>query len=289
MTITRSQLHIFLGLLLWFTASTAQAFINNPNYRCGVFDYGVWANAGDIRIQSVQRCIMSTDDVNSSSGNPANYTVIASMTTGDGLFQLSQVGGDGMGQETIPITLRYKWNDDVSTTNEKLNYGVASNTHLGGIKVGSNNCSINGVRVNNARLIILIDEPDLLAAENGVYEGYLTITHTGGLGMGQSKVRNNVKVSLEKSGTAIQIRKLATVNLGSWNGSSAFIDDKEPYCVYSSTGAYRITATSATEGSGGLGTFGIEHSVLSGRKIDYDLFLDDDKNAKNGGLAMSIA
>ncbi len=280
-------LTVGLGLALLFGSSLAQAFINNPNYRSGAFDYGVWANSGDIRIQSPRRCVMSTDGVNNSSGNPTNYTVTATMTTGDGVFQLTQVGGDGIGQEAIPMTLQYQWNDDVTSTTEALGYGVASNPHLGGIKVGSVVCSINGVRVNNGRLVILINEADLLAAENGVYEGYLSITHTGGVGMGQSRTRNNVKVSLQKASTAIQIRKLGTVNLGTWNGNSAFIDDREAYCVYSSTGAYRITASSTTEGSGGAGTFGIEHSVLAGRKIDYDLFLDDDRNAENGGLAIT--
>lgn len=104
---------------------------------------------------------------------------------------------------------------------------------LGGIRIAGTNCSINGVRVNNARLIIQINEADLLAAENGDYEGFLTVTHTGGIAMGQSKTRNNLRISLTKITTIIQIRKLNTVDLGTWDTVAAFMDDRERYCVYS--------------------------------------------------------
>ncbi len=283
----RTSITLCLSLALLMLSSAAQAFINNPNYQNNSWDHGTWSNTGDIRIVGPKRCVMSTDGGNRSSGNPSNYTVTASMTTGDGLFQLTQIGGDGSGQETIPFSLEYEWNDDTSSTNETLGYAAPSNQHLGGIRVGGTNCSINGVRVNNARMIIQINEADLMAAENGDYEGFLTVTHTGGIAMGQSKSRTNLRISLSKITTVIQIRKLGTVDLGTWDGVTAFIDDRERYCVYSSVGPYRITADSVTEGSGGAGTFAIEHVVLAGTKIDYDLYLDDDNNAENGGTLIA--
>ena len=279
---TRTPLILCLSLALFMLSSAAQAYINNPNYRNNSWDYGNWANVGDIRIVGVRRCVMSTDGPNRRTFNPTNYTVTASMTTGDGVFQLTQVGGDGSGQETIPFSLEYDWFDDTSSTNESLGYGVPSNQHLGGIRVNPVSCSINGVRVNNGRMIIQINEADLQAAENGDYEGYLTVTHTGGIAMGQTRTRNNVLISLTVASDMIQIRRVDTVDLGTWDTVSAFMDDNEAYCVYTATGNYRITASSATEGSGGAGTFAIEHTVLAGVKIDFDLFVDDDNNALGG-------
>lgn len=265
----------------------AQAFINNPNYRDNTWNYGTWSNTGDIRIVSRKRCVMSTDGNNRRNGNPSNFTVTTSMSTGDGLYQLTKVGGDGSGQETIPFSMEYEWNDDSSSTNETLGYGIPSNQHLGGIRIGGVNCSINGVRVDNSRVIIQINEADLLAAENGDYEGLLTVTHTGGIGMGESKTRTNRRISLTKLANMIQILNLDLVDLGTWDGAAAFMSDAEGYCAYTSTGNYRVTASSATQGSGGAGTFAIEHTVLAGVKIDYDLYLDDDNDAQVGGTQIA--
>jgi hypothetical protein len=230
---------------------------------------------------------MSTDGNRRSTGNPSNYTVTATMTTGDGLFQLTQVGGDGSGQETIPFSLEYEWFDDTSSTNETLFYGSPSTPHLGGIRVGNTNCSINGVRVNNGRMIIQINEADLLAAENGDYEGLLTVTHIGGIAMGESNTRDSLRISLSKIATTIQIRRLDTVDLGTWDTITAFLGAEDEFCVHTSTQNYRLIAASATQGSGGAGTFAIENTAIAGEKIDFDLFVDDDRNAQNGGTLIA--
>lgn len=256
--------------------------MNNPNYRHNKFDHGAWADAGDIRMVGGKKCVMSTDGPSRSTGSPTNYTVTASMTTGGASFELARIGGGA----PIPFSIRYRWFDDTTSTNELLGYNTPSAPHLGGMSIGGISCNIGGSQVRNGRLIIQIDEADLTAATNGDYEGFVTIVHTGGIGMSQTRTRNNMRISLTRASTAIQLRKLGTVNLGTWNTTDTAIDDREPYCVYSSTGAYRVTATSPTTGSGGANSFAIENTTVPGDKIDYDLYIDDDNNAQIGGTLM---
>ena len=239
----------------------------------------MWADAGDIRINGGTRCVMSTDGATNSSGSPTNYTITASMTTGGSVFELARIGGGA----PIPFRLVYRWFDDVSNTRETLGYNTPSAAHLGGIRIGGISCNIGGTQVRNGQLLIRIDEADLLAATNGDYEGLVTMVHTGGIAMSQTRTRNNMSISLTKASTAIQLRKLAAVNLGTWDPADSFIDDREAYCVYSSTGSYRLTASSPTTGSGGASSFAIEHESIAGDKIDFDLYVDDDRNAQVGG------
>ncbi len=274
-----NRVAILFGLILCLVTGQAFAFVNNPNYRNNKFDYGAWADNGDIRVVGGKKCVLSTDGGNSRSGSPSNYTVTASMTTGDGVFQLSRSGGG----TPIAFSLEYEWFDNASSTSEVLAYNTPGNPHLGGISIGGINCNINGSQVRNGRLILQIDEAELNAAQNGDYEGLLTIVHTGGVALSQTRTRNNLRISLSKSSTAIQLRKLAAVNLGTWDPTDSFLDDREPYCVYSSTGNYRVTASSPTMGSSGASSFAIENTTIPGDKIDYELYIDDDDNAKNGG------
>lgn len=274
-----NRLVILFGLVLCLVTGQASAFINNPNYLNNRFNYGSWANLGDIRIVGPKKCVMSTDGRNKRSGNPSNYTVTASMTTGDGVFQLTRNGGGA----AIAFSLEYEWFDDASSTNEVLAYNTPGNPHLGGINTGGINCNLNGSQVRNGRLILQIDEAELTAAQNGDYEGRLTIVHTGGIAMSQTSTRSNLRVSLSKSATAIQLRNLSPVNLGTWDPTANFLADREAYCVYSSTGNYRVTASSPTTGSSGASSFAIEHTTLPGDKIDYELYIDDDDNASTGG------
>ncbi|NND69750.1 MAG: hypothetical protein HKN19_19325 [Halioglobus sp.] len=202
------------------------------------------------------------------------------MTTGDGQFQLSRTGGGSI----IPFALEYEWFDDVSSTTEILGYNTPSAPHMGGKRSGGINCNINGTRVDNGRVTMHINEADLSAALNGDYVGLLTVVHTGGIGMSQVRTRNNLRITLTKDSTEIQLRNLDTVELGSWDLASPTLDDGEAYCVYSSTGAYRLTASSTTQGSGGPASFAIENTAEPGNYIDYDLYVDDDGNAQVGGV-----
>ena len=276
-----NKLAVILGcLLLCLGTGQAFAFQNNPNYINGNFNYGTWNSSGDIRIVGPTRCVMSTDGPNRSTGNTTLYTVTASMTTGDGQFQLTRNGGGS----TIPFSLEYEWFDDVSSTSEFLGYNTPSAPHMGGKRIGGINCNIGGVRVRNGRMTLHINEADLSAAFNGDYQGRLTVVHTGGIGMSQVRTRTNLRIRLTKDSTEIQLRNLDTVDLGTWDLAASSIADTEAYCVYSSTGSYRITAASTTQGSGGPASFAIENSSDPGNRIDFDLYVDDDSNAQTGGV-----
>lgn len=267
-------------LTLCCGAGRALSFQNNPDYFNSAFSHGDWSNSGDIRIVGPVRCVISTDGRNAASGNTTVYTVTASMTTADGLFQLARTDGGS----TIPFTLEYEWFDATRSTHETLDYNLPSAAHTGGKTIDGIPCNINGQQVNNGRIILHIDEADLSAAQNGDYEGNLTVVHTGGAGLTETRTRRNLRISLSKNATEIQLRKLDTVDLGTWNLAQGFLDDTESYCVYSSNGSYRITASSATEGSAGPGSFAIEHAGAAGERIDYTLYVDDDGDASSGGV-----
>lgn len=164
---------------------------------------------------------------------------------------------------TIPINLFF---DDLLTpSSEQLAADVWSTRD----KQGVTSCEPITL---NAQLRVEVAEPDLGGALAGVYQGIFTLVEGGS---GRDVATFTVTLSI---GQAVWIQNLDPIPLSYALGTDA--TGNEPFCVWSSTGAYDITIRSASPTGSVL--FLATGTADPGNSVEYTVSFDTDPDATDG-------
>lgn len=211
-------------------------------------DLGSWAGAGALVAEQVV-CIASanTDRPNpppNVGGQQAPYYVRVENIDTPGTFALflnSNPGQAADGRIDAEI-----WHQDLLSDAGGLHAlapGIIETVlHAGQYK----NCT-DGL---NARFRFELSASSIIGKRSGTYVGDFAITVTGGAS-GSLAVTRYFRISVDVIGSQrVRISGLDNVSFGSSTGAAA-ATMVESFCVYSDTGAYRLTAASADQGADG--------------------------------------
>ncbi len=270
MTERLQQILISLALTLLLPAQLALGYISDPAYGDPSFMHGAWDGKSDIRIVGPSICVQSTQNPNNPErGKITPYRIKADMFPLGRDFEIVGLSIEGFSQ--IPFTVEYQWNGPGGSRTEQLGYNQYSGDFGGGKEADSRDCGADG-SMFNASIVVTIYEADLRAAINANFVGWLRIVHEGGQNSGQSSADELIRISVNKSLQEVQIKNLNDIDLGRWDGSQAYLQGGDDFCVYSSSGSYSIRISSNDLGNGGAGTFGLSNAEPGATVMDYDVY-----------------
>ncbi len=244
----------WLGLLLVLLAGpgyTAISLTPIADIQLPVWNPG----AGDLNGSSIF-CVRA---VQGNTSNPRSYRVRLSQF-GSGIFELVNTAD---ASQRIPARIYFE-DHEAPSPPEQLSPSTWSSAMQG---VSSCN-PFQG----NAEISIEMDAVDLSQVTAGDYRAtYFFLAN----GSGWTLDFFNIQVTIAE---ATWIQRLDPIGLSYVRGSDA--TGNEPFCVWSSTGAYDITISSQT--ATGSTTFVATGQAVPANTVDYSVLFDSDPDASDG-------
>jgi hypothetical protein len=236
-------------------------------------DLGTWDGVSSITVSSPEVCIVSSAG-SAANASPIPYRVAA--------VNLPPVGSDTSFRlynltdpaQSFPITVRWLNPKFPGAQNEALTPGALTSTQYDGRnKQGCQNQTFD----TNGQMQVSVDGATLqsLALPPGTYTTDLQVTP-------QSLFLEDctptvANPTLVIPGGLVKIGNLDDIVL-TWSGVGD-LTYNEPFCVYSNTGTYALTPSTATLHLGDPQSFALENTVVVGDTVPYTVQVDDDANA----------
>ena len=205
------------------------------------FDLGTWSDEGDV-FDSQIFCVAS---VNTGNGRIYPYWVKVTSLDVSGAFTLYRNGNSGSADNS-KVTVNIYHRDVIdSTTYEQLYPDIfETHAHDGEIQ----NCLARG---DNSELKIEIAAAELDSKIVGDYVGNFVLTGMGGVNGNQLDSSNfSVTINIDGAAQQVKVSGLNDVSFGTYDGSGDR-QVNERFCVYSTTGAYRMLVSSVSQDSSG--------------------------------------
>ena len=241
----------WVGLLLLVLPGPAYGVVNiSP---IPDLDLGTWSPAlGDAQGSS-SFCVQSANR-----GRARNYRVMVP----DGSFQLTNTVDPS---QTIPV--RFYHEDLIRSTSQQLSPSTWSDRNKRGVD------SCTPLQLNSG-LRVEIDATDLAVVSAGTYQGTFTMLAQRN-GFDQALETFNVQIAV---GEMAWIQRLEPIALGYTMGSDASAN--EPFCIWTTTGAYDITISSQTPT--GTTSFLAAGQAIPANTVDFGVQFDTDVDASDG-------